>query len=729
MKCERTTCVPPGEIAADGYCDNCGHAPAANGRTTTAGTEPITTSPAGARAHADHVRRRPATGSAARLGAGSSIPPVPARDPASAVLTDPSVAEERRFCARAMRRAGRPAARRRAGPHRGVLPQLRRTRSRSRRSSRRATWSPASTRSSAASPTAGWAGSTSPATATSSDRWVVLKGLLNTRRRGRDGGRARRAPVPGRGRAPEHRQDPQLRRARRRRLHRHGVRRRHEPEGHARPAPATANGGRPDPLPVDAGDRLLLEILPALGHLHDLGLLFCDFKPDNVIQTGDSLKLIDLGGVYRMDDAVEPGLRHGRLPGARDRPRPGPTVAVRPVHRRPHARRAVHRLRRATRAPTVHACPRRTTCRCTPRFDSLYRVLERATAPDPDDRFQTAEEMADQLVGVLREVVAAQDGTAGHAGRARASPASSASRADAPDWRALPAPLVDTDDPAGGVPRVAIDATDPDELIGCSARRRNRRSRSQLRLARALSTTAASTTPPTCSTAIESADPWEWRVAGTADSRHWRGRATPPRARQFDAVYPHVARRAGAQARAGGRGGAGRRTRIPPRSGTRSSRAPTRLHRRPRSGSPAVGRGSATARARSPRSTASPDVERICRRAASPRPRHCSCRTRPRSRLGSSTCAPRGRSSIRCRSTACGTPSSARPSSRPHSLRFGRATCRRRARPCSGTRRPNDDLRFGLETTYRARARHAPDAARRIALIDQANRVRPRTLT
>ena len=39
------------------------------------------------------------------------------------------------------------------------------------------------------------------------------------------------------------------------------------------------------------------------------------------------------------------------------------------------------------------------------------------------------------------------------------------------------------------------------------------------------------------------------------------------------------------------------------------------------------------------------------------------------------------------------------------------------------------DLRFGLETTYRARARHAPDAAGRIALIDHANRVRPRTLT
>ena len=34
----------------------------------------------------------------------------------------------------------------------------------------------------------------------------------------------------------------------------------------------------------------------------------------------------------------------------------------------------------------------------------------RATAADPDDRFQSAEEMADQLHGVLREVVAAEQG-------------------------------------------------------------------------------------------------------------------------------------------------------------------------------------------------------------------------------------------------------------------------------------------------------------------------------
>ena len=35
-------------------------------------------------------------------------------------------------------------------------------------------------------------------------------------------------------------------------------------------------------------------------------LLYCDFKPANVIQVGDSVKLIDLGGVRRIDDDASP---------------------------------------------------------------------------------------------------------------------------------------------------------------------------------------------------------------------------------------------------------------------------------------------------------------------------------------------------------------------------------------------------------------------------------------
>ena len=86
--------------------------------------------------------------------------------------------------------------------------------------------SAASTRSSAASPTAGMGWVYLARDHNVSDRWVVLKGLLNSGRRRRDGRRARRAALPCRGRAPEHRQDPQLRPARELGLHRHGVRRR-----------------------------------------------------------------------------------------------------------------------------------------------------------------------------------------------------------------------------------------------------------------------------------------------------------------------------------------------------------------------------------------------------------------------------------------------------------------------------------------------------------------------
>ena len=42
--------------------------------------------------------------------------------------------------------------------------------------------------------------------------------------------------------------------------------------------------------------------------------------------------------------------------------------------------------------------------------ESFYRVLRRATDPDPDRRFASASEMAEQLTGVLREVLSAADG-------------------------------------------------------------------------------------------------------------------------------------------------------------------------------------------------------------------------------------------------------------------------------------------------------------------------------
>ena len=56
------------------------------------------------------------------------------------------------------------------------------------------------------------------------------------------------------------------------------------------------------PLPPDQAVAYIVEIAPALGYLHTQGLAYCDFKPDNVMQTDEQLKLIDLGAVVAMDD-------------------------------------------------------------------------------------------------------------------------------------------------------------------------------------------------------------------------------------------------------------------------------------------------------------------------------------------------------------------------------------------------------------------------------------------
>ena len=79
-------------------------------------------------------------------------------------------------------------------------------------------------------------------------------------------------------------------------------------------------------MPVTEAAAYLLAVLPAIGYLHDHGLIYCDFKPDNVIHEGDAVKLIDLGGVRRWDDtdAAIFGTVGYQAPEV---PKTGPTVA------------------------------------------------------------------------------------------------------------------------------------------------------------------------------------------------------------------------------------------------------------------------------------------------------------------------------------------------------------------------------------------------------------------
>ena len=167
---------------------------------------------------------------------------------------------------------------------------------------------------------------------------------------------------------------------------------------------------RPDgtfePLPAPQAIVYAMEVLTALGFLHARGLAYCDFKPENAIHYDRHLKLIDLGAVIRLDDQHSPvyGTVGYQAPEvATEGPSPasdvytvGRSLAVLALGM-PPARRGA-----ATPIPDDHPV--------LGAHESFRRALLRATDPDPLRRFESADEMAEQLDGVLREVLAALDG-------------------------------------------------------------------------------------------------------------------------------------------------------------------------------------------------------------------------------------------------------------------------------------------------------------------------------
>ena len=158
-------------------------------------------------------------------------------------------------------------------------------------------------------------------------------------------------------------------------------------------------------LPVAEAIGFMLEILPALGYLHSIGLVYNDLKPENIMVTEDQLKIIDLGAVSRINSF---GYLYG-TPGyqAPEIVRTGPTVAsdIYTVGRTLAAltmRLPTKRGRYADGLPEDNPVLKE--------YDSFARLLRRAIDPDPRRRFQSAEEMSSQLMGVLREVVASDTG-------------------------------------------------------------------------------------------------------------------------------------------------------------------------------------------------------------------------------------------------------------------------------------------------------------------------------
>jgi serine/threonine-protein kinase PknG len=425
-----STCTSCGGTIEDGYCNVCGlaaapaQAPAAgsaspgsaspgsgsggsgSGGSGTAGSGTAgsrqTTGTRGTRGS----RRTSGRSARGRLGAGLvEIPPVPYRDPASAILADPQVPESRRFCASCEQPVGRGQDGR-AGLTEGFC----------RNCGTRFSFSPKlepgdlvagqyEVLGCLAFGGLGWIYLARDHNV--SDRWVVLKGLLNA------GDADAMAAAVAERQFLAQVEHPNI--VRIYNFVQHADRRTGESAGYivmeyvgGKSLKQILQDARRDggSVPLAHAIAYAVEVLPALGYLHDRGLVYCDFKPDNVIQTEEQLKLIDMGGVRGVDS-------EGPIYGTVGYQAPeigtdGPSVSS-----------DLFTVGRALAVLTFEFKGYQSNYKFTfpdavpllEQQESFARLLRRATHSDPDRRFGSAGEMAEQLTGVLREVLATADGT------------------------------------------------------------------------------------------------------------------------------------------------------------------------------------------------------------------------------------------------------------------------------------------------------------------------------
>jgi serine/threonine-protein kinase PknG len=298
-----------------------------------------------------------------------------------------------------------------------------------------------------------------------------------------------------------------------------------------------ANNGKFDPLPVDQALAYILEILPAFSYLHDLGLIYCDFKPDNLIQVGDAVKLIDLGGVRRVDDQESaiygtvgyqaPEVAQVGPSVASDIYTIGRTLVVLMMEFKGYQSRYVASL------PPVAETPLFET------HDSLYRLLAKACATDPADRFASVDEFRVQLLGVLREVVAQR--TPGTALTSAASVLfeAPAITSEALEWYELPALRVDTSDPQyAWLSNIAVE--DPAERL--AVLREAPAATAEIRLAQAHAALQLRRRDLVDQIVNEmlAEDPWEWRAVWVSGLAALDAGDSASAQSSFNAVYGQV---------------------------------------------------------------------------------------------------------------------------------------------------------------------------------------------
>ncbi|WP_193197383.1 serine/threonine-protein kinase [Nostoc sp. MG11] len=297
------------------------------------------------------------------------------------------------------------------------------------------------------------------------------------------------------------------------------------------------------PLPVAEAIAYIHRILSAFAYLHSLGLVYCDFKPDNIMVEGGDVKLIDLGGVRRIDDPD--GDIYGTVGYSAPEAGEGPTVvsdlftvgrtlAVLLTDIRGFNKEHLYKLPSPQEEPLFS------------QQESLYRFLIKVTAENPDDRFQSADEMADQLLGVLREVVALstnipRPSTSNLFGGDMLALTNSGDFEPIKiDYQQLPVPILDSSDPGFNAVLNASAIADPVKRavsLEVVAKQVANSTEAWFRLANTLIEMNEYSDLEQALATVEVKDPWDWRIFW------YRGRALMAQGKSqeaqvaFDQVY------------------------------------------------------------------------------------------------------------------------------------------------------------------------------------------------
>ncbi|WP_051797112.1 serine/threonine-protein kinase [Catenuloplanes japonicus] len=557
--CLRPGC--PGHYLPDGYCDECGRkAPAGAVPEPATGAQPSHTAAGGTRGSArtgsgrtrGSRSGRSGTGRG-RLGAGLvEIPRVPLRDPATAVMTDPVVSEPKRYCTSCDKpvgrgRDGRPGRTEGFCPHCGTafsfLPRL-------------AAGDVVHDRYEVLGALAygglGWIYLARDRNVSDSvsDRWVVLKGLINTA-----------DPDAAAAAVTERRYLVEIDHPNIVKIHdfvQHPDAKTGEQVGYI--VMEYVGGRSLRDLLVDRRERTGeagmplaeviaygVEILPALDYLHGRDLLFCDFKPDNVIQAEEQLKLIDLGAVRHLSDEESaiygtPGYQAPEIADegpsvASDLYTVGRTLAVMALGSKGFTSTYADRLPTPDEAPLLAL------------HDSFLRVLQRATHREADRRFASAGEFSEQLLGVLREVLSAADGTPRPSTSLRFTPerrtfGTAAGEVVAGEGgvdprevaAALPTPLVDVLDPGAGF-LASLGSGSPAEVVRALTAAPVTSPEVAFRLVRAHIDAGDLDTAAADLDVLAEEDPLDWRVDWHRGLAALAGGDTDAARTSFESVY------------------------------------------------------------------------------------------------------------------------------------------------------------------------------------------------